>query len=107
MVILNKILTIKGALMLIPKDVSLLNKSQKFVLMLQLLQREGCILAHDLIDRLDLHARDKKTGEITEGSGDRTLRRYISDLRSLPALAGKVHVHGRGVERQKIGRAHV
>lgn len=86
--------------MLIPTDVSHLNKSQKFVIMLQLLQREGSILAHDLIDRLDLHARDKDTGEITEGSGDRTLRRYISDLRDLPALQGKIHIQGRGNDRR-------
>jgi predicted DNA-binding transcriptional regulator YafY len=86
--------------MLIPSDITTLNKSQKFVIMLQLLQREGSILAYDLIERLDLHARDKKTGEITEGSGDRTLRRYISDLRNIPAIAGQIDISGRGDERR-------
>lgn len=86
--------------MILPTDISTMNKSQKFVIMLQLLQREGSINAHELIERLDLHARDKKSNEITEGSGDRTLRRYISDLRDLPALNNKIHVKGRGLDRR-------
>ncbi|MGC6507903.1 MAG: helix-turn-helix transcriptional regulator [Myxococcota bacterium] len=86
--------------MILPSDISSMNKSQKFVILLQLLQREGSVNAHELIDRLDLHARDKKSNEITDGSGDRTLRRYISDLRNLPALHNKIQIEGRGVDRR-------
>jgi len=51
-------------------DYSKFNKSQKFVFMVQLLQRKEGVLASELKDRFDLQ-------------NDRTLRRYIHDLKEM------------------------
>ena len=53
-----------------PKDYSKFNKSQKFVFMIQLLQQKEGALASELKDKFDL-------------KNDRTLRRYIHDLKEM------------------------
>ncbi len=60
-----------------------LNKSQKFVRLLEVLQEPGGAMAYDLMNRF--------------GLDDRTLRRYISDLRDLNL---PVMTDGRGPERK-------
>lgn len=66
-----------------PRDESTLNKSQKFVRLLEALQDPGGGNAYELMSRF--------------GLDDRTLRRYVSDLRDLglPLLT-----EGRGPERR-------
>lgn len=63
-------------------DDASLNKSQKFVRMLQLIQRRGGVNAQVLIDRFGLDSR--------------TLRRYLADLREIGL---PVHDEGSGMER--------
>jgi len=65
------------------RDESNLNKSQKFVRILEALQEPGGANAYDLMSRF--------------GLDDRTLRRYISDLRALDL---PLEAEGRGPDRR-------
>jgi len=65
------------------RDDSKLNKSQKFVRILEALQDPGGANAHDLMDRF--------------GLDDRTFRRYVSDLRDLGL---PLESEGRGPDRR-------
>jgi predicted DNA-binding transcriptional regulator YafY len=64
-------------------DESKLNKSQKFVRIIELLQTTDGISAAELIARFNLD--------------DRTLRRYLSDMRELNL---PIHAEGRGTKRR-------
>lgn len=64
-------------------DDTKLNKSQKFVRVLELLQRHEGVTASELMSRFELD--------------DRTLRRYLSDLRNIEL---PIHSEGRGARRR-------